>query len=189
MDKFKPYLESLRTDSNSSVIDVIDKAYYHIFESDEDLEKNHKKVITFNFTNSDNSVNIILDMYKTKKRGVLLLDPDGDLKEPAVAFLIPECKPQDSKYGKYLTYDVSIYEKEGDRLKECEIVIESNDKERLERAVDTLKKLFKDIGDIGNCGHSYEIKYVPNSNQAKIDTVGWDGDGSDYIDTKSIKVK
>lgn len=188
MDKFFTFLESLQTETNTSLLNAVKEAYCHIFESDEE-EKKHRKVITFKFRNSEDSVKRILDMYKNKKRGVLLLDPDGDLNEPVTAFLIPECKPSDSKYGKYLTYDVHIYTKEDENLKECEIVIESNNKDRLDRAVDTFKKLFKDIGDIGNCGHSYGIKYVPNNNQGKIDTVGWDGDGSDYIDTKTIKVK
>jgi len=128
-------------------------------------------------------------MFKTKKRGVLLIDADGEEKEPVACYLIPERKPEDSEYSKSLTYDVSILTDEEDRRKKCEILVKSNDKGRLKDAMDNFERLFKNIGDIGNTGHSYEIKYVPNSNQGKIDTVGWDGDGSDYIDTKSIKIK
>ena len=181
-------LEALKTDNNSALIDVIKQGYNNIFESDED-KKIYEKTLSFEFVNSDDSIKILLDMFKTKKRGILLIDADGEAKEPVACYLIPERKLEDSKYSTFLTYDISIMDKEDDRRKKCEILVKSNNKERLNDAMDNFEKLFKNIGDFGNGGHSYDIKYVPNNNQAKIDTVGWDGDGSDYIDTKSIKIK
>lgn len=187
MNKLISLLESLETESNSSLIDVIRKGYYTIFESDEE-KKNYEKTISFKFRNSDGSIKRLLDMFKTKKRGILLIDPDGDHKEPIACYLIPERKPEDYKYSDYNTYNVSITDDE-DGKPTCEILVKSSDKERLNKVIENFNKLFNNIGSIGNCGHSYDIKYIPNDSHAKIDYVGWDGDGSDYLDVESIKIK
>ena len=44
-----------------------------------------------------------------------------------------------------------------------------------------LKKLLEEIKARGNTGHSFDIVVEPDTKDAK--TIGWDGDGSDYIES------
>ena len=188
---FIDYINSLHTEENKPLIETITKAYRLCFENEE--EKVHEKKLTFKFRNSDDSVKEIFDLFKSGNRGVLLLDPDGDMDEPVAAFVTKEHKPNAGTYtNRFRTYEMTITkdddEDDDSKMKKCEIVVKSNDKEDAERTINNFKNLFDNIGKIGNSGHSYGIKFVPNNDQAKIQNVGWDGDGSDFIDTKSIKI-
>jgi hypothetical protein len=44
------------------------------------------------------------------------------------------------------------------------------------------------LGTIGNTGHSYEVVFIPLNPNSKRISFGWDGDGSDRVKMKSLKV-
>ena len=59
---------------------------------------------------------------------------------------------------------------------------------RFEAMRDSIKSLLENLGKLGNGGHSFDIRFYPNSIQGKMKRFGWDGDGADRIDTDSIKI-
>lgn len=194
MDKlklFENFLDSLKGHDDDSLIEAVKKGAQIYFENDGKEEKVHEKTLTFKLRDGEGTVSRILELFKGKQNGTLLLDPEGDLKEPVAALVIKEYQTKPDSYShRYRLYDFEIIdpEDEGDKMKTCKINVKSNKKEDIDRVMNNFKQLFDDIGSLGNGGHSYGIKFVPNSNQAKIREFGWDGDGSDFIDTKSIKI-
>lgn len=53
-----------------------------------------------------------------------------------------------------------------------------------------LIQILKAIGEHGNAGHSYTVVIDPEADLSdRISKVGWDGDGSDYLDIDSIKIQ
>lgn len=51
---------------------------------------------------------------------------------------------------------------------------------------ENLKKLLDHIKEIGNIGHSFEIVVDPDNKEYK-ESFGWDGDGSDRIESVELK--
>jgi len=191
MEKFINFLNQFHTEENNPVIESIIAGYKACFESDEKEETCHEKKLTFKFRDGEHTVDQLLALFKNKQKGILILDPEGDMDIPATAFVIPEFKSKPDSYkNRFRTYEFSQYENDDEKsnMKKCEIIVKSEEKEKVDRAIDNFKQLFDEMGSIGNCGHSFSIKFVPNNNQAKIREFGWDGDGADYIDTKSIKI-
>jgi hypothetical protein len=148
-------------------------------ESEDDRES-FTKTVSFEYRNTEGSIDRILELYKAGKKGVMLLDPDGDMDEPVTAFI---------RSGNYTFSVTDIEDEDSKSSKRCEITTENSSKRWLDAKANSIKDLFEKIAGLGNCGHSYSMKFVPVNNQAKIKEIGWDGDGSDYIDTDSIKIK
>jgi hypothetical protein len=57
-----------------------------------------------------------------------------------------------------------------------------------EFVMDTLKELFETVATVGNTGHSFNITFVPVDAEESHRTIFWDGDGSDFLDQKSVKL-
>ncbi len=188
MMKFKNFLESVKTDENAALIEAITQGIALIESEEIDEPVFHEKTLTFDFRDYDDAMETLIGLYQDKHHGILILDPEGDMEEPVAAFVIPQRKPGDSGVNRYLTYDVDITEPDEDRNRQCTVTIKSNEKERVDEVANILKKLIEDVGGLGNCGHSFEIRFIPINNRVKGKSIGWDGDGSDYIDTDSIKI-
>lgn len=185
---FQRFLESVKTDENAGLIEAIMRGHALIEAEESEEPEFYEKTVTFDFRNYENAVKQLMDLYQSEHRGILILDPEGDMEEPVTAFVIPQRKPGTSGVNRYLMYDVNITEPDEHRNKTCTIVIKSNEQERVDKTAKSIKKLFEDIGGLGNCGHYFEIRFVPINNRVKSKSIGWDGDGSDYVDTDSIKI-
>ena len=188
MQIFKNFLESVKTDQHSALIEAITQGIA-LIEADESGESEfHEKTLSFTFRNYENTMETLIGLYQDKHRGILILDPEADLEEPVTAFVIPQRKPGDSGVNRYLTYDVNITEPDEGKNRTCTITIKSNEKDTVDKTTDILKKLIEAVARLGNCGHYFEIRFVPINNRVKSTSMGWDGDGSDYIDTDSIQI-
>jgi hypothetical protein len=174
---FKNFLESLKRPNNEVLLEAITKAYSAVHENE---EESFAKTVSFEYRNTEGSIDRILELYKAGKKGVMLLDPDGDMDEPVTAFI---------RSGNYTFSVTDIDDEDSKCSKKCEITTENSSKKWLDAKANSIKDLFEKIAALGNGGHSYSMKFVPVNNQAKIKEIGWDGDGSDYIDTDTIKIK
>lgn len=55
---------------------------------------------------------------------------------------------------------------------------------------ETIKRLIEHIGKLGNVGHSFSIVVDPDATKEEgKETFGWDGDGSDRIESVEILQK
>jgi hypothetical protein len=184
-EQFKLFLESLKTDSNAETINTLIEGFALI----ESEDKKFEKTISVNFRNSDDSLKLILDLFKSGKHGILLIDPESDNDEVDAVRVRGEAWFGEDRRP-IRSYDVKFTESEDedDKTETCTIKITTDSKNNLDYAVNTFTKLFKLIAGYGNGGHSYVLKFIPNSNQAKSHVIGWDGDGSDFLDPDSIKI-
>lgn len=184
-EQFKLFLESLKTDSNTETINTLIEGFTLI----ESEDKKFEKTISVNFRNSNDSLKLILDLFKSGKSGILLIDPESDNDDVDAVRVRGEAWFGEDRRP-IRSYDVNFTESEDedDKTETCTIKITTDSKNNLDYAVNTFKKLFELIASYGNGGHSYIMKFIPNSNQAKSHVIGWDGDGSDYLDPDSIKI-
>ena len=176
-EKFLNFLQNLNNTSNTALIESISTAFL-LLESAEN--ETHECKIEFTCSNREGSLEKILDVYNGDQSGILVLDQE-ECDIPPVTHVY-NSNPVGGNRTSSIEYDISA-----DGI--STIIVRASDKDRLENTRDSIKTLLQNLGELGNGGHSYDIRFYPNNTQAKMKRFGWDGDGSDRIDLDSIKVK
>lgn len=180
--KFLNFLESLANPDNLSVINKIEYAFLMLTEAENSSSEYNKLVslsdytslVTFTGNDAYNTISDLVNLYKDKKLGNLIIDDEAE--EPTMV----------SVHNYHNNVEITSGDYEG--KKAYSVKITGDDDKSVDKVANAIAKLMYSLGSHGNGGHSYGIKFVPNSPQAKIKTFGWDGDGSDRIDIDGIEI-
>ena len=157
-------------------------------ESTNDITYN--KTIQVSYDSRENNFKKLIDIFKSKNDGILIIDTDDNSSDINAIRVNKEITKNDG--NRIREYEVSYKnneDKNNSDNEKCYITVTSNEKDRVDQEINNFKKLFVLIGKIGNAGHSFNIKFIPNSTHADIKNIYWDGDGTDYINIGSIKIK
>lgn len=167
MNSFLSHLTELKRFDRSLVESVITN-YKSIFESD-DVKT---RILAIKCRDRDNHLRTILDFVASNTlSGNFIVDPESE--KPT---LIRMLAVRDSEK---ITVDKN--EVDGDVV--FNVSVTSTNDERIEM----IKTLVRTFGEYGNCGHSFGSQFIPLG-RCKPRQFCWDGDGADYIDTKSLKI-
>lgn len=172
-DKFLGFLDKVTT--STTLVESIREAFLLLESEDEKYECK----IEFNASDREGSLQKLLEMYNGTIAGIFVLDQENSPVPPTVA--ISNSNPPHGNRTHRIEYDISA---DGT----SSIIIRASDKYRLEKVRDSIKSLLEYLGKLGNGGHSFEIRFYPNSTHGKMKMFGWDGDGADRIDIDSIKI-
>lgn len=172
-DKFLGFLD--KVPAPATLVESIREAFLLLESEDEKYECK----IEFTASDRDGSLIKLLEMYNGNLSGVFIMDQENAPVPPTMSVL--NSNPKGGNRTHSIEYDISA---DGT----SSIIIRASDKGRLESVRDSIKSLLQNLGDLGNGGHSFEIRFYPNSPQGKMKIFGWDGDGADRIDTDSIKI-
>lgn len=122
----------------------------------------------------------MLDLFKGDKRGILVFDQeeggydDGKIDAIRVLTGLDLSYEIVSEREMYSTITIRVSPREHDSM--------SDVARRLNRAKTSVSNLLIALGKNGNSGHSFDVRFYPDSLQAKVEQFGWDGDGSDFVD-------
>lgn len=173
-DKFLGFLDKVT--APATLVESIREAFL-LLESE---EENYECKIEFKGKDSNGTLNELIQLYNGDQSGVIVLDQEDATIPPTMSVLRGPSSASGNRHHS-IEFDETA---DG----EFAIVIRASDDYRLERARDSIKALLQGLGDLGNCGHTFDIRFYPNSPQAKKKMFQWDGDGADRIDTDSIKI-
>ena len=167
MNHFISHLTELKRFDKSLVESIIHK-HNSIFESDN--TDTDEKTITVKCRDRENHLRDILNfLSKNKLSGNLIVDSESEKPTLIRIFGVRDgesIKIDRTEDDGEVTFTITVISKMDSRL-------------------DTIKSTINAFGDYGNAGHSYESQFVPIG-RGNIKIFGWDGDGADFVDTKSL---
>jgi hypothetical protein len=172
-DKFLGFLGAI--DAPVTLIESIRDAFLLLESEDQKYECR----IEFKASDRDRSLEKMLEVYNGNTSGIFVLDQEGDSIPPVMS--VYSSNPVGGNRTHNIEYDITA-----DGI--SSIILRASDNGRFEAMRDSIKSLLENLGKLGNGGHSFDIRFYPNSLHGKMKRFGWDGDGADRIDTDSIKI-
>ncbi len=156
--------------SISLVANTLD-AYFHKFAE----EKSYTSEVSFEGAYEHKVIDSLLEIFSKGQEGLIIFDPESyvNLESPAV---VPVRKNPVQIELDESPDGVTTF------------VIRGISEFTVKATTYYLASAIHWLGSIGNQGHSFEVLFIPLNPNSKRISFGWDGDGSDSINMKSIKV-
>jgi hypothetical protein len=136
----------------------------------------------------DGSLKRLLELFKGNESGVLVYDQEESLDSGVVLA---------SKVvsGLDLEFDLKTMDKNDDEtMSTIKLTVHPDEydskeqlKKRLELQKNLILRVLKNLGDLGNDGHSFGICFYPDNEDIPKQDFGWDGDDCDFISLDSFK--
>lgn len=159
-----------KTASISLIANTLD-GYFRKFAE----EKSYTSEVSFEGSYEHKVIESLLEIFNKGQEGLIVFDPEAyvNLESPAVVPVMknPVHVEADESSDKGITFTVRGI---------SEFTVKAT--------TYYLASAIYWLGTIGNTGHSYEVVFIPLNPNSKRISFGWDGDGSDRINMKSIKV-